>query len=213
MFCQELDCLVLSLENLSMKPNIATPKNAGEPSFSRYDTRSDLGYGRSSNRFHKPRSMGSAYPYIEDDSLEGDTWEDEESQDSVRSKLDIFLKSDFGSKKGTDPFYFTAGNTKLSDCFFRVDDVLEEVHATGRSMSPVPSMYKGKTRSAVGSSTGGPSLTNRSGLKTGSKKGFSSPPPNLKYYKSENDSDESILNLKDLVAKLEAEIGSFQHYG
>ena len=38
--------------------------------FHNMDARSDLGYGRSSLKFSKPRTKGSAYPYMMTDSEE-----------------------------------------------------------------------------------------------------------------------------------------------
>ena len=97
-------------------------KNSSETFFSRYDSRNDLGYGRNSNKFHKPRSLNNSFPYREQSSLsqEDDFDEEEESLEAIASKLYIHTKSDPFSRKSTNPFYFAAGNTKLADCFFRV---------------------------------------------------------------------------------------------
>ena len=118
-------------------------KSASEISFSRYDSRNDLGYGRTSNKFHKPRSMGGSYPYGERSEFDIETeWEDEETHKAIDSKILHHQKSDPYSKKSTNPFYFAAGNTKLSDCFFRTDEILEEVHALSNSLVPVPGMTR-----------------------------------------------------------------------
>ena len=187
------------------------PKNSGESFFSRYDSRNDLGYGRNSNKFHKPRSLSGNYPYQEESDYDSDTdWEDEESRTAIDSKSPSHKKSDPFSKKSTNPFYFVAGNTKLSDCFSRPDDVLAEIHAMANSLVPFPAMNKNRTNFSGGSRVASSAISGQTGKLRGSKKGFSSSPPEIKYDKIVNDEDEVIFNLEDLVKKIAVETGSFR---
>ena len=48
-------------------PNTKIGKFSVEPIASRYDSRVGLGYGLSQDRFHKPRSASSQFPYIVDE--------------------------------------------------------------------------------------------------------------------------------------------------
>lgn len=195
-------------------PIIKSSKSVSEPSFSRYDSRNDLGYGRTSDKFHKSRSMGGSYPYQEKSEFDTDTdWEDEDSQEAIDSKIPQHRKSDPYSKKGTNPFYFAAGNTKLSDCFFRSDEVLEEIYTLSNSLVPIPSMTKNRTNFGGGSRVSSGAVSNQSFRKTGSEKGYASSPPEIKYDKNVNDEDERIFNLEDLVKRLEIATGNFRVQG
>ena len=174
-----------------------------------HDANAGGGYGRISNRLHKPRKMGKMYPYIEIDDL--DDFEDEDTERAVISKLDFPRRTDTYAAAGTDPFYFAAGNTKLSDCFERPDKVLREIHALGDSMSPVSQKQKKISfgRGAGSSFPGGTGNYRR----TGSKRGYFSSPPRLKFEPEEDfmhdDEDVPIKNIKDLAAKQGIRFGTF----
>ena len=192
-------------------PTTKTVKSVSEPISSRYDSRNDLGYGRTTPKFHKPRQSGGSYPYLEKSQYDVDTdWDDEETQKEIEKKIGAHHPGDLFAKKGTNPFYFAAGSTKLSDCFFRTDEVLEEVYATGRSLVPVPGMLKKRTNMSGGSRTSSGAISNQTFKRTGSEKGYASAPPEIKYDKNVNDEDEVIFNLEDLVKKLEVQTGNFR---
>jgi len=187
-----------------------TPKNSGEVLAYRYDSRSDLGYGRISNRFHKPRASGAEFPYKEKPSDEDSSWEDEESGQEIRKKIISPLKGDSFSHKGTNPFYFVAGNTKLSDCFYRTDEVIQEVFMLEASLVPIPDLYKNRGKSAIGSAVSQGAISQKSFQGTGSKRGFASPPPHLNDLKNDNDDIDRIFNLEDLMDKIDQESGNFR---
>lgn len=187
-----------------MKKNIIV-ESYGSP----HDTNSDLGYGRTTSRFHKSRSMGSEYPYIEEDDIED--YEDDETSHSIFKKSLYPVKTDPFSKIGTNSFYFVAGNTKLSDCFSRPDKVLLEVHALGDSMSTIPM----KKKKASSGRSGGASFPSGVGSfkRTGTKRGYFSAPPKLKYQQKEkvitDEEDVPIENLRDLSDKQDRRNGTF----
>ena len=176
---------------------------------SSHDARTGLGYGLTSDKLHKSRKMGRIYPYIEIQDF--GEYEDEETEDAIRSKLDFPIQTDTYSAAGTDRFYFVAGNTKLSDCFERPDKVLEEVHSLGSSMSPVP-MKRSRTSLGRGAGSSFPSGVGNY-RRTGTKKGYFSSPPKLKFSDSENvpadDEDIPIDNLTDLADKQDKRNGIF----
>ena len=146
------------------------------PQFAHPDARTGLGYGlvKPSGR-NKPRAAGSAYPYHEPPALSRDDHEelddemllDPEVEDAIRTRtISTALVTDFLAGSGTDPFYFAAGNTKMSES------------ALGTSMVPFPRMYV-KAKFAAG-----PAYTRSLGptygfgstaVSTGSKKGNSKP--------------------------------------
>lgn len=166
-----------------------------------HDAMTDSGYGSIKPRFHVPRSKNPVYPYIDPDIEE--EYDDDESEVAITSKIDFpFVGDTFATK---DPFYFVAGNTKLSDCFERPDQVLAEIHAMGSSMSPIPNLYKNKGP-GLGGSSGASFVPGVGSFKrTGSKKGYFSPPPDVNFDGEEiiNDDseDQPVVNMKALAKK------------
>ena len=140
-------------------------------------------------------------------SFEIDEYEDAETEASIHLKTNYPVRTDTYALGGTDPFYFAAGNTKLSDCFDRPDKVLEEVHALGDSMSPIPMRTK-KTSFGRGGGSSFPSGVGNF-KRTGSKRGYFSSPPRNKIDDNVEEEDLSIENLKDLADKQEKQKGTF----
>jgi len=139
-----------------------------------HDANTDSGYGRSSDRLFKPRQTGSHFPYKTPDAYEDDDDLDlGDSEEVISKKHRPYNASDPLAFKGTTPFYFAAGNTKLSDCFERPDDVLREVESTGKSMSP-------KHKSPGVGRGAHPYMTVGSAKRTGTTRGWASPPPPVK---------------------------------
>ena len=176
-----------------------------------YDSRQDLGYGTNNPKFHHPRTQSDNYPYRDFDPYQDDEPADEESASSVRSKSVEYFPTDHFAGGGTDSFYFVGGNTKLSDCFWRIENVLLEITAFGDSMVSVPQLHKniGPTTSGYNSAFpyqgGGGSNYKR----TGTLRGWSKSPPPLKVVakidaeKEEGDfaNDGDIYTLIDLAKK------------
>lgn len=169
-----------------------------------HDDRKGLGYGQVKNRFHKPRRSGSAYPYKVDD-FDDEGFEDEDSAAAIDRKVPDVYVTDYGAAGGTDPFYFAAGNVKLSDAFFRTSSVIEEMVTFSDSMSPIPHKYKGKGPGTASSSSGASFPPGVGSYKrTGSKRGYFSTPPLPKTvavdeYDDEIAADEEIYTLEDLA--------------
>ena len=163
----------------------------------RHDGRQGLGYGLTKDRFHKPRKLSSAFPYLSDDPYADEDFEDPETEMAIANKLQKAPVGGKGDRKSADPFYFVAGNTKLSDCFFRIDKVIEEVMSLGDSMSPIPSLYKGPKTSG-GSA---PYLTSKTFRRTGSTAGFSSAPPTITDDEEEEDIFYDLSGLAKILRK------------
>lgn len=163
-----------------------------------YDQRLDLGYGRTKSKFHTPRSGPASFPYTEPASDLGDEEElpYEDGTNPVRAKIPTanYHTSDHYAGTGTNPFYFAAGNTKLSDCFVRPDDVLAEIESTGKSMTSVPGMYRGKGKNFSRGGHSAKYITTQSYRRTGDLYGWSKP-----ILDPEEENEEPIYTLADLL--------------
>ena len=173
------------------------------------DARTGLGYGALKPKYQLPRSRNTSYPYQDPDLYEDEEDPEEEDVDALRSKSLNYLAGDSLAGAKTDPLYFVGGNTKLSDCFWRPERILEEIADFGDSMSPVPQAYKNKGPSLTGY---GPAFPYQGGggsnyLRIGSLRGWSEqPPPPQISLELEDDEEETerehIYTLRDLSKKL-----------
>ena len=170
------------------------------------DDKKGLGYGVTDPRFHLPRSANSSYPYFEDDEMP-DVDVDDATLSAVNKKSLKYKPVDSLAAKSVDPFYFASGNTKLADCIWHTDRVIEEVNAFGDSMFPVPQLTKKKGPSQSGFTSafpfqGGGGTSYR---RTGTLRGWSKSPPLSKVaaeIEGEELEDEPyIYSLMDLAKK------------
>ena len=171
-----------------------------------HDARSDLGYGRVTPRFHVSRQRQDFFPYLQPD-YSADDIEDEvidnESIDAINTKISTLgsTSMDPYAINKTNPFYYGAGNLKLSDCFQRPDAVLLEMEVMANSMYPMPGMYKGKNvmfNAPIGGVSGhSQTITSGSPLRSGTHYGWSHAP-----LTDDNQHDEDIYTLEDLVSFL-----------
>ena len=163
------------------------------------NSRTGLGYGQLEPRHHLSRQSQGSYPY--DDEDEHDDVDisdiDIETQKKLRKVINGYLANDFLDVKGTDPFYYAAGNTKLGE-------------AVGTSISPMPSMYKKRIQVGGGANTP-KAITPGSLQQTGSTIGYSHPhrdinkdtDMNVLQLDSENELDElPIKRVRMLVRKI-----------
>lgn len=170
------------------------------------DGRTGLGYGILQPKTQLPRQMGDQFPYIEKEDSSEDEF-DEESNDAVSKKYQPYTPTDFLRAAGSQPFYFVAGNTKLSDCFWRSDRVLNEIAAFSDSMSPVPGLYKnpGPGLSSPGAAFPYPGGGGSNYKRTGTTRGWSHSPPENWMQSDESaagDEKDEIFTLKDLADKI-----------
>jgi len=158
---------------------------------SHLDSRDDLGYGRTSPKYHVHRDLGgSTFPYWdESEGMDVDDVEldDDLDTDAMHSKVSGPQGQDPLAKMGTNPFYYTAGNTKLGEA------------VVTNSISPVPGMYKNKRRTASGGKLKGRTAradasTDAPTIDPGDSRGWAT------MYDSP-ESEEPIENLEDLADK------------
>ena len=190
------------------------PRSTSHVSVGAGDARSDLGYGRLSPRFHLPKSLNLSYPYEDPDSYDTDSVEiDSESEMSVGKKSIDYSPVDPLSVNSTDPFYFVGGNTKLSDCFWRTEKVLEEIASFGDSMSPIPQMNARKGPSLSGYSSSAPyqGAGGTNYRRTGTLQGWSKSPPPLAIADEEDldslDKEGDTYSLEDMSKKHPFDVG------
>lgn len=165
------------------------------------DTRKDLGYGKNKNTTQNSRMMPGCYPY-DCNYDESNANIDAETFLAVQSKKINKKSKDFYAKKGTNPFYFAAGNSIL-ECFENPDSVLESIAALGDSMSPIPtkrSRISGGMASASKKYWHGAETEFRPGFKAG---WFSPAPESELYYDPNNDAyDEAVFDMDHLLHKV-----------
>ena len=137
---------------------------------------------------------------------------DEESMDAISSKTLKFQKTDSLAVKGSNPLYFVGAATRLKSCFERPDEVLAEIETLSRSMSPIPNLYgKGAHGNAVGGLSTSPAFNPGSYKRTGTKKGWSTSPPETQpAYEQEDDKDlvaDELYTLFDLAMMQRPSLG------
>lgn len=176
------------------------------------DAKTGLGYGILNPKTQLPRQMGGEFPYIEQEDS-GNEELDDDSVDAVSTKYQSYVPNDFLRAAGSQPFYFAAGNTKLSDCFWRFEKVLQEIATFSDSMSPLGNSYHKGKGPAIGGS--GASFPYQGGggsnyKRTGTTRGWSHAPPET-WLQSEKsaaeDEEEEIYSLKDLADKILSDRG------
>ena len=175
-----------------------SPISLGRRSGMSLDYRDDLGYGRTSAKYHEPRTKASSYPYIEEDPY-----------DDVDLGLEIDVIQQIINKLSTP--YKTDDSLigRSADHNAKVDGnkpilALGEM-AIAKGMVPFPTMYK--KRIQVGGGVGGGSIQYTSGdakPKIGSWLGWAHPPeepsgpPEADVTFDEYIADEEDVNLLKL---------------
>lgn len=134
-----------------------------------YDARSDLGYGRDGH-FSIPRGGQAIWPYIEPTGCDVDDEDELEDEDDVVNQVAI------GNKAGQGHIRWDSYADRAADNrrFVGADFWMHE-QTTGRGMSPIPDLYKGK-QGVLGVGADGPAIRPapaRISL-AGSKAGYSS---------------------------------------
>jgi hypothetical protein len=193
------------LEKLSSYGNHA----GSSPSFK--DTRSDLGYGRISNKWHDQRSSNSFFPYTDPVEDHDDVNDLDDNELDLVAKISNKLNADIPvndpfSGYRRDPFTFVGSNFRLSiiECFERPDVVLREIAVVNSSLVPMP----GKWRKAVKSGGQGAAvyLTVAHPVRTGMLRGWSSAPFDNEYlddeedtFEEKNKNDEEFMSIWDIL--------------
>tara|TARA_Y100000996_G_scaffold378113_1_gene330571 strand:+ start:314 stop:928 length:615 start_codon:yes stop_codon:yes gene_type:complete len=187
-----LEAVLARLEELNNMSAVSAP----------HDARTDTGYGKLNPDKQLSRQQNSDFPYLTPDQYDLDDVEEEE-EDLIRQKSVSYITNDPYAGSAVNPFYFVGGNTKLSDCFTRPDDVLLEIGAMQSSMNTMPHIYKGRSASGKGATAYG---TTGNFRRTGSQRGYTSPPPPSKIavqLDAERNPDDGEPEVKDFEHALE----------
>lgn len=137
-----------------------------------YDARRDLGYGRD-GRFSLPRGGQASWPYIEPVRFDIEDEESIDGEDEMVDQVAIGNKAGQGHVRWDSYADRAADNRRYVGADFWVHE-----QTTGRSMSPIPNLYKNK-QGVLGVGADGPSIRPapaRISL-SGSKAGYSSALP------------------------------------
>ena len=113
---------------------MASAFSGGNYPKSHLDSRNDLGYGRSDPKFHTPKTFASSkFPYLDED-LDLDDIDLDFTDEELRNlSSKISGPHDYDHSGGHyDPFYYVAGNTKLSEI------------TVSKGISPIPDLYKNR---------------------------------------------------------------------
>ena len=165
-----------------------------------YDTNKGFGYGRTSDRFHKPRAKGGNFPYaapVEDD--EQISTEDEEIAKKVVNKMRGGADHrDYLSSRSADHFTFQGGNMRVG--------IANEAAGTG--MVPFPAMYK--KRIQVGGGVNSPMAYDPGQYpRTGTERGWANAPvppadanDEITFSELEAGGDPSILKLRKVISSI-----------
>ena len=139
-----------------------------------YDSRTGLGYGTDGGRF-VPWKNATTFPYAEPPLNDVDDEEEYDNKNDVETQIAIANKSGSGHTpwgqwlRGVDRFSFAGAATNIGQMGEQI---------TGRSLSPIPNLYKNK-EAALGAGADGPSIrpTPARVSFAGSKAGYSSALP------------------------------------
>lgn len=188
-----LEAVLARLEELNNKSAVSGP----------YDANLDRGYGKLNPDKQLARQQNAVYPYLTPDQYDLEDVEDPEEDANIRKKSIQFVTNDPFAGSAVNPFYFAGGNTKLSDCFERPDDVLSEIGVMQSSMNTASHIYKGRGPSGKGAAVHAKTGNFR---RTGSKRGYTSPAPLPKIavqLDSERNPDDGEPEVKDFEHALE----------
>jgi len=164
------------------------------------DTRDDLGYGRNSNHFHKPRSKGEAFPYanVKDEEVieDEEVMSDEDLQKFINKIATPYKSSDSLIKRSRDSMYKAGGNKPVGPSLGE---------QAGKGLAPFPAMYK--KRIQVGGGVNSPMAIDPGQYpRTGTKRGWSLAPEepaldaaNITYSEYESGEDPNLIKLRKVI--------------
>ena len=180
------------------------PVSIGRRSGTSLDTRSDLGYGRSSNGFHEPRIKTGAFPYVEKDDYAADADVDVDLEIDVLKRILNKFTTPYKSDdsligRSADHDAFVGGNKPIQHAG------LSEI-AASNSLVPFPTMYK--KRIQVGGGVNSPFAIDPGQYpRTGTERGWAHAPEelggpegvNVTFDEYLSGEDESITKIRKIV--------------
>ena len=118
-----------------------------------YDSGADRGYASINNAGrNKPRGGQASWPYIEPVRFDGDDEEELESEEEVETQVAIANKTGRGYVPGDSYARRSIDHRKMVGPDFKMWE-----QTTGRSISPIPDLYKNK-QGVLGAGADGPSI-------------------------------------------------------
>tara|TARA_A100001011_G_scaffold393667_1_gene484113 strand:+ start:123 stop:689 length:567 start_codon:yes stop_codon:yes gene_type:complete len=159
------------------------------------DERQDLGYGRTSSKFHKPRSKSGSFPYVDPIAYEDE--EDIEASPELANKMINKMATPYKSSdsligRSADKNAYVDGKTPYG----------RQNEQSSTHMVPFPDMYK--KRLQVGGGVNGP-MAIRPGTapRTGTTKGWSNAPvlygDDIGYSELEDGEDPTLVKLRKVI--------------
>ena len=161
------------------------------------DDRQDLGYGRTSSKFHKPRMKGGRFPYVEPIAYEDEGEEDIEASPELANKMINKMATPYKSSdsligRSADRNAYVDGKTPYG----------RQNEQASTHMVPFPDMYK--KRIQVGGGVNGPmAITPGVAPRTGTTKGWSNAPvlygDDVEYSEIEAGEDANLIKLRKVI--------------
>jgi len=145
------------------------PLSLGQRPGLSHDARKGLGHGIAADKYHKSRSKGASFPYVEDEEeVEVDTGVDSETLEKIINKIATpYKSSDHLIGRSADHSARVNGNQPIA---------IGE--STAKGMVPFPGMYKKRVQ--VGGGVNSPKLISPGQYnRTGTYRGWSKAPVDL----------------------------------
>jgi hypothetical protein len=165
-----------------------------------YDTKTDGGYGRSSDRFHKQRAKGGNFPYAEPVNYDELPVEDEDLVKNILNKMRGSADpSDSLSGRAADRFAFQGGNRRVGP------DSGLNIEAAGTGMVPFPAMYKKRIQGGGGVNKPvayDPGQSPRTGTYRGWSQAPVTPGDTAKFSEIEDGEDPTIVKLRKVIGDI-----------
>ena len=180
-------------------PNVPfQPLSLGQRPGLSHDTKKDLGYGISKEKFHQSRKNATAFPYIDDEEYDIDSIDVEEDPvilKKISNKLGTQNVADSLIGRSADKFAMANGNIRVG--------IGEQAK---NSLVPFPNMYK--KRLQVGGGVNSPKLISPGQYnRTGTYRGWSKAPVPLDVdlggkHEAHDDEETSELEALDHVRQV-----------
>jgi len=166
--------------------------------------RKGLGHGVREPIYHIPKSAQGNYPYADKDIYadDSDIEIEDESFEAIDKKVHIPSVVD---PQPTDTLYFVGASTKLHACFSRYNSVLDKIFKTGKEISLL--------EISIGGTDSSKAFDVGSFKRTGTKRGWASPPPMSNPEAQEDESEDWFYNLEDLSDDQRRSLGEYFTFG
>jgi len=164
--------------------------------------RKGLGHGVIDPTFQINQVKQGNFPYIDDDEYKDDDVDvNDESFDAISKKTFSPMVID---PKASDTQYFVGATSKLHACFYRYNDILKEIDKLGKEIK-IKEISVGGSDSSKAFDTG-------SYKRTGTTRGWASPPPKSKIDAQDEELEDEIYNLKKISIVQRQALGEYFNF-